>query len=299
MNRHIPVLLEQVEALLLPKNGESFVDLTAGYGGHATILLKSIGEGGYGYLFDKDPDAISYLEKKFENANNISISKADFGDLDWENDFPAVDMILADIGVSSPQIDQPERGFSFLQTGPLDMRMDSSQNLTAEEIVNSYSQQDIADILYKYGEERASRKIAKSIVEARKIEPITTTTDLAKIIQSTIKSSGKINPATRSFQALRIAVNDELASLESMLINAPTKLSAGGRMAVISFHSLEDRLVKHAFKKLCKPIRNDFGQVVSEPKYKIVTKKPVVGSKLDKTNPRSRSAKLRVVERIK
>ncbi len=299
MNRHTPVLLEQVEVLLRPKMGEKFVDITAGYGGHATKLLALVGKSGYGYLFDKDPEAIKFLRSKFKNVKNISIDHVDFSAIEWQKNIPLVDMILADIGVSSPQIDQPERGFSFSRPGPLDMRMDTTQNLTAEEIVNSYSEQDLAEILYKYGEERASRRIAKAIVEARKIRPITNTTDLAEIISKNVRAIGKIHPATRSFQALRIAVNDELVALEQMLKQAPGNLKIGGRMAVISFHSLEDRLVKQAFKKLATPIRDDFGQIVSEAKYKIVTKKPVIGSKLDNTNPRARSAKLRVVEKIK
>ncbi len=298
MNRHTPVLLEQVEVLLRPKMGEVFVDITAGYGGHATKLLSAVGKSGYGYLFDKDPEAIRFLRSKFKNVKNVSIEHVDFSAIKWHKNIPLADIILADVGVSSPQIDQPKRGFSFSQPGPLDMRMDTTQDLTAEKIVNSYSEHDLAEILYKYGEERASRKIAKAIVRERKIKPITKTTDLAEIISKNVRTIGRIHPATRSFQALRITVNDELGALEQMLKQAPNNLSKGGRMAVISFHSLEDRLVKQAFKELATPIRDDYGQIVSEAKYKIVTKKPVVGSKLDNTNPRARSAKLRVVEKI-
>ena len=298
MKRHIPVLLGSVESLLNPQVGDCFADLTAGYGGHSEMLLSKVGSNGYGYLFDKDPDAIRALKAKFSNVSNVSIKHADFNNLDWENDMPLVDMILADIGVSSPQIDQPTRGFSFEAEGPLDMRMDTTQEITAEKIVSSYSERDLADILYKYGEERASRKIAKAIVQARVTEPIKTTTQLAEIIKGCIKHKTKINPATRSFQALRIEVNNELKALEMLLQNGPAKLNKGGRMAVISFHSLEDRMVKQAFKKLATPVYNDFGQVVSEPEYRLVTKKPSKGSEFDKTNPRARSAKLRVVEKI-
>ncbi len=298
MKRHIPVLLGSVESLLNPQVGDCFADLTAGYGGHSEMLLSKVGSNGYGYLFDKDPDAIKALKAKFSNVTNVSIKHADFNNLNWENDIPAVDIILADIGVSSPQIDQSSRGFSFEAEGPLDMRMDTTQEITAEKIVNSYSERELADILYKYGEERASRKIAKAIVNYRNSKPIKTTTELAKIINDCITHKTKINPATRSFQALRIEVNNELKALEKLLQNGPTKLSSGGRMAVISFHSLEDRMVKQAFKRLATPVRDDFGQIVSEAEYRIVTKKPIKGSEFDKTNPRARSAKLRVVEKI-
>jgi 16S rRNA (cytosine1402-N4)-methyltransferase len=284
--------------LLNPQVGDCFADLTAGYGGHSEMLLSKVGSNGYGYLFDKDPDAIKALKAKFSNVTNVSIKHADFNNLNWENDIPAVEIMLADIGVSSPQIDQSSRGFSFEAEGPLDMRMDTTQEITAEKIVNSYSERELADILYKYGEERASRKIAKAIVNYRNSKPIITTTELAKIINDCIAHKTKINPATRSFQALRIEVNNELKALEKLLQNGPAKLSSGGRMAVISFHSLEDRMVKQAFKRLATPVRDDFGQIVSEAEYRIVTKKPIKGSEFDKTNPRARSAKLRVVEKI-
>lgn len=297
MKRHIPVLLDQVLEVLRPRLGEDFVDLTAGYGGHTTDLLRAVGANGHGYLFDRDSEAIKALHDRFKSQNNITIQQANFGSLTTET-IPMVDMIFADVGVSSPQIDNPERGFSFTASGPLDMRMDASQDLSAYDIINAYSESEIADILYIYGEERKSRRIAQNIVSARKVHPITTTQQLAEIIVSSTGKSGKIHPATRSFQALRIAVNDELGALQHMLDIAPQRLLPGGRIAIISFHSLEDRLVKQAFKALCTPIRDEYGQIVSKPQFTPVTKKPIQGSEFDKTNPRARSAKLRAVEKI-
>lgn len=299
MKRHTPVLLENVIDLLQPQIGEKFADLTAGFGGHSEVLLEMVGGSGHGYLFDKDSEAILALQAKFETLNNVTITQADFGTIDWQEDMPKVDMILADIGVSSPQIDNADRGFSFMQDGPLDMRMNQDQILTAYDIVNTYSQADLADILYQYGEERQSRRIARKIVESRRLEPIRTTTQLADIISHETGKSGKIHPATKSFQALRIAVNNELDSLKSALQEMPASLLPGGRIAIISFHSLEDRLVKQAFKALCTPQKDEFGQIVSNAEFTPVTKKPISGINFDKTNPRARSAKLRVVEKIK
>ncbi len=299
MKRHTPVLLENVIELLKPQKGERFADLTAGFGGHSEILLDMVGDTGHGYLFDKDREAILALQTKFKSHDNVTITQADFGTIDWQEEMPKVDMILADIGVSSPQIDNAERGFSFMQDGPLDMRMNQDQILTAYDIVNTYPQADLADILYQYGEERQSRRIARKIVESRRLEPIRTTTQLADIISHETGKSGKIHPATKSFQALRIAVNNELDSLKSALSEMPTSLLPGGRIAIISFHSLEDRLVKQAFKALCTPQKDEFGQIVSSAEFTPVTKKPITGTNFDKTNPRARSAKLRVVEKIK
>ncbi len=299
MNRHIPVLLSKVIELLDPTQGEEFADLTAGYGGHSKAILEAVGNTGFGYLFDKDLEAIEYLKEYFKSQNNLRIDQADFGKLDWESDIPMVDIILADLGVSSPQIDDPKRGFSFQADARLDMRMDKSQDLNAYEVVNTYSQQDLADIFYNYGEERSSRRIAKVIVESRNLAPIKTTTELAELISKTIHKTGRIHPATKCFQAIRIEVNNELESLNNLLKNAPQRLNTGGKLAIISFHSLEDRLVKQAFTRLCEPEKNEFGQNVQEPEYKRVTKKPIKGSEYDKSNPRARSAKLRVVEKIK
>jgi len=299
MKRHTPVLLENVLEVLKPLEGEIFADMTAGYGGHAQALIKAVGPKGHGYLFDKDPQAIAALNEKFGSYSNVTISQLDFGSIDWKKDVPQLDMILADVGVSSPQIDQPLRGFSFMHDGPLDMRMNQDQELSAYDIVNTYSQKQLADILFSYGEERQSRRIAAAITANSRVSPIKTTSQLADIISHEIGKSGRIHPATKSFQALRIAVNNELESLQSAVISMPQALSPKGRIAIISFHSLEDRIVKQAFKALCTAARDEFGHIVSEPLYRKVTKKPISGNQQDKSNPRARSAKLRAVEKIK
>ncbi|MDQ5943442.1 MAG: Ribosomal small subunit methyltransferase [Patescibacteria group bacterium] len=299
MNRHIPVLLSELLEILNPIEGEDFADLTAGYGGHSEALLEKVGDKGSGYLFDKDSEAVKYLRHKFETNKNINIYQTDFADIDWDTDIPQVDIIIADIGVSSPQLDDTERGFSFKSDARLDMRMNQQQELDAYTVINTYSEKDLADIFYRYGEEHSSRRIAKAIANARKKAPIQSTVELADLIAgSTHNKTGKIHPATKCFQAIRIEVNQELDALEKLLQSAPKHLNAGGRLAIISFHSLEDRMVKQAFNKLCKPEKDEFGQNVSKPEYKSVTKKPIKGSEYDKSNPRARSAKLRVVEKI-
>ncbi|MBI2797823.1 16S rRNA (cytosine(1402)-N(4))-methyltransferase RsmH [Candidatus Saccharibacteria bacterium] len=294
--QHIPVLLGEVLEVLKPKAGNRFADFTAGYGGHSTKLLKAVGKHGFGYLFDQDPAAIQHLAQQLKDHQNVVIKQANFGDLDWVNDLPTVDIMLVDLGVSSPQLDTPRRGFSFRQDGPLDMRMDTQQSLTAAEIVNTYRERELADLIYCYGEERRSRQIAKAVVEARTEAPIETTLQLADIVHA-VMPKGKIDSATRTFQALRIAVNDEIGALESFLQNFPAKLAPGGRIAIVSFHSLEDRLVKQTFKILSTPTQDQFGQVASKPQFKLVTKKPIVVNEYD-LNPRARSGKLRAVEKI-
>lgn len=295
MNTHIPVLLHQVVEVLQPKVGEVFADVTAGYGGHSSALLHAVGVSGHAYLFDQDPQAIQALKEQFGSQQNITIAQANFADILLP---VQVDMVLADLGVSSPQLDRAERGFSFSSDGPLDMRMNSSQEFSAYQIVNTYSQTALADIIYQYGEERRSRAIAKALVETRKHKPITTTAELADIVAGVVPKTSKIHPATKTFQALRIATNDELHSLERLLQAAPTWLKPGGRLAVISFHSLEDRMVKQRFAALTAPLRNQNGMIVSDPVFRKVTKKPLQGIDYDKSNPRARSAKLRAVEKI-
>ena len=298
MERHKPVLLAKAIEVLAPKKGETFIDFTGGWGGHSAALLDAVGDRGNGFIFDQDPAAVAALKLRYKSQNNVAIERANFADLDYKNHVHMANIMLADLGVSSPQLDEPDRGFSFKTNGPLDMRMNQNVGLSAADIINNYKEDEIADIIYKYGEERNSRRIAKAIVIARKSGPITTTTQLSQIVTSCVKTTGRIHPATKTFQALRIATNDELGALEKLLENAPTRLSVGGRIAIISFHSLEDRLVKQHFKSLCSPVRDDRGQIVSHPKFKKITKKPIQGSEFDTTNPRARSAKLRAVERI-
>lgn len=298
MERHIPVLCDKVVEVLKPEPGEVFIDLTAGFGGHSAELLERVGQHGKGIMLDQDPEAITALQERFEGKSNVQIVKANFAGID-ELDLPKADMILADIGVSSVQLDRSERGFSFSHDGPLDMRMDTTTGETAADLVADLSEADLADVIYQYGEERQSRRIAKAIVDARKVSTIDSTEQLASIIEAAIGRHGKHHPATKTFQALRIAVNDELGALERMLPRATSQLKPGGRLAIITFHSLEDRVVKNYFRSLVKPLKNDMGHDVSVPEFRLVTKKPISGLDEKDFNPRARSAKLRAVEHIK
>ncbi len=287
---HIPVLLDDVLRLLDPKRGETYLDLTAGYGGHAGEVLART----------ENPDGMTLVDRD-ENAINELSNFAKAGATILRNDFLSAatelheqekkfDLILLDIGVSSPQLDRAERGFSFMRDGPLDMRMDQSRGLTAAQIVNRSSEKDLAKIIVKYGEEspKQAAKIAHAI---RFHKPFRTTGQLAAAIKSTFPGYQKIHPATRTFQALRIATNDELSQLENTLKLIPDLLNPGGRVAVISFHSLEDRIVKSFFA--------DHAKSGFESDMILLTKKPVDGAINDVTNPRARSAKLRAAAKIK
>ena len=289
---HIPVLLSEVLASLSPEPGESYLDLTAGYGGHAKEILDVTQNYKDSVLVDRDENAIRFLEQKFNTSSGdkITIIHDDFYSsmLQLLQCGRTFDIILADYGVSSPQLDRKERGFSIKTDGPLDMRMDQRQTLTASDIVNHYSERDLADIFIKYGEETPghARLLAREIVHHR---PISTTGELAEIIKK--KSHyGKVHPATRIFQAIRIVVNDELGEIEKSLPLLPKLLSRGGRVGLITFHSLEDRLVKDYFKEA-----SSHGE---ESELSLVTKKPIVAENQELViNPRARSAKLRVAVR--
>jgi len=297
MKLHQPVLLEQTIDLLDLKSGEIVVDMTAGYGGHSAEILKKIGESGRLILVDRDENAIKELKKKFKNCKNIDYIHSNYSEIDWKS-IGSVDKILMDLGVSSPQLDESERGFSFNKDAELDMRMDRSQSLTAKEIVNEYSEEELANIIYRYGEEKKSRRIAKAIVDNRKAKPIKTTKQLADIVENCLPKSYRIHPATRTFQAIRIATNAELESLEATLPEATEHLNKDGRLAIISFHSLEDRIVKQFFKSLNEVDKDPItGMEVESPNFRLINKKPLKGSEKD-NNPRARSAKLRVVEKI-
>jgi 16S rRNA (cytosine1402-N4)-methyltransferase len=284
---HIPVLLDEVLGFLAPKMGEHYLDLTAGYGGHASKVITAIGSEKLATLVDRDPNAIRFLSEHFPDARIIH---ADFFGAAKEliNNGEKFDMILADFGVSSPQLDQPERGFSFRAEAPLDMRMNPEAGKTAEDIVRHSSLRELAKIIANYGEEspRRAETIAKAIKKARP----NTTKELADAVLS-VSGHGyhKIHPATRTFQALRIAVNDELGQIENMLPLIPALLNRGGRVALISFHSLEDRLVKNYFRE-----ESENG---IEAELEVLTKHPV--QSLNDYNPRSHSAKLRVARKIK
>lgn len=286
--KHVPVLMREVLELLAPQAGESYLDLTAGYGGHAGAVLELTKTLGSATLIDRDPAAVDVLKDKFKDTQ---ILHSDFLSASQKllGQGRKYDIILADLGVSSLHLDEASRGFSFSQGGPLDMRMDPTQHLSASEIVNGWSERNLADILKRYGQERKSRQIAKNIVSAR---PIRTTDQLADLVAKAYRFRSKIHPATRTFQALRIAVNDELGQLAHSLPLMLELLSPGGRLAIISFHSLEDRLVKQAFKQAA-----DMGY---EAQIRVLTKKPITpkDDEID-FNPRARSAKLRAVAKIK
>jgi 16S rRNA (cytosine1402-N4)-methyltransferase len=297
MKLHQPVLLEQTIDLLDLKSGEIVIDMTAGYGGHSAEILKIIGESGRLILVDRDENAIKELKKKFKNYKNIDYIHSNYSEIDWKS-IGSVDKILMDLGVSSPQLDESERGFSFNKDAELDMRMDRSQSLTAKEIVNEYSEDELANIIYRYGEEKKSRRIAKAIVDNREVKPIKTTKQLADIVENCLPKSYRIHPATRTFQAIRIATNAELESLEATLPEATEHLNKDGRLAIISFHSLEDRIVKQFFKSLIEVDKDPVtGMEVESPNFRLINKKPLKGLQND-NNPRARSAKLRVVEKI-
>lgn len=283
---HVPVLLNSTLRELAPKTGESYLDLTAGYAGHASAILELTQNDKESVLVDRDEYAISHLQHIKDRG--VRLMHTDFATAAKQlcEEGIAFDLILIDLGVSSPQLDQGERGFSFSHNGPLDMRMDQNQGLTAAELVNTASIQSLATIIHEYGEEPYSqaKHIAESIVAGR---PFSDTESLASLIKHTYRGrQGKIHPATRTFQALRIAVNDELGQVKATLPLLPKLLNKGGRVGVISFHSLEDRLVKRFFKE-----QEEAG---FEAELQTLTKKPISGAIDDVHNPRSRSAKLRV-----
>lgn len=299
MTKHQPVLVPEVLEVLNPGQGESYFDATAGYGGHVAAILQRIGDGGRVVLNDRDNEATKQLEQLFGDRARIlrmSFEEAAECLLDEGEWF---DMILLDLGISSPQIDTAERGFSFKQSGPLDMRMDRKQSLTAEEVVNEYSETKLADIIYQYGEERFARRVARAIVATR---PLKTTAQLAETVRKSVPKSGDIDAATRTFQAIRIEVNDELGQIKRSLPQLIKLLTIGGRLAVISFHSLEDRLVKQFFDLesrdcICPPKQpvctcDHFASLAK------ITRGAIKGTE-DSNNPRARSAKLRAAVRIK
>jgi 16S rRNA (cytosine1402-N4)-methyltransferase len=288
--QHFPVLLEQVLAYLDPKAGESYLDLTAGYGGHAGSVLERTLKPHNTTLVDRDQNAIDYLRVKFASGLPELIHQ-DFltASKQLKSEGRQFDLILADLGVSSPHLDTASRGFSLRLDGPLDMRMDQRQSLTAKEIVNTYSEEQLADIFHTYGEEPKARRIAQAIVEHR---PINSTHELASIVAQAWKGPSKVHPATRVFQALRIAVNSELELLREAIPVWIDLLAPGGRIVIISFHSLEDRLVKQG---LTEEAGNRYDATL-----RMLTRQPVMGTTEEIVfNPRARSAKLRAAVKQK
>lgn len=307
---HIPVMLDEcLEGLNIKADG-IYVDGTVGGAGHSIEIVKRLSGNGRLICVDKDEDALKAAgERLAPYSDRVTFIHDDYKNLVAELDsigFGKVDGILLDLGVSSYQLDNAERGFSYMKDAPLDMRMDRSQRISAYEVVNGYSESELARILFDYGEEKLARQIARNIVRARAEKPIETTLELAKIVEDTYpaKTRWKFgHPAKRTFQAIRIEVNDELSSLGEAVTQMARRLEKGGRMAVITFHSLEDRIVKSAFKELslactCPP---DFPVCVcgKVQEVELVNKKPIVASEgeLEK-NSRSQSAKLRVIEKL-
>lgn len=301
---HIPVLLNEVVESIVPKDGGVYVDGTFGAGGYTRAVLDAADC--TVYAIDRDPDAIREGQKLVDAyKGRLHLLHGTFGEmaeLVRGEGVDFVDGVMLDIGVSSMQIDRAERGFSFQKDGALDMRM-SQNGLSAADVLNTFGEREIADIIYKYGEERFSRRIAAAVVEQRKTAPFKTTLEFADLIRRTVPHKREdIDPATRSFQALRIYVNDELGQLESGLSAAHDLLKAGGRMAVVSFHSLEDRIVKTFMQeksgKTANPSR--YMPVVEKQAatLKAITKKPILPTESEtKFNPRARSARLRVAEK--
>lgn len=292
---HIPVLSGEITDLLNLKPGSIVVDATLGLGGHSKIMAKKIGSCGVIIGIDKDVESIKIVSKnlciKKPNSQLIVVhgSYVDIDTIVANYGYKAVDAILFDLGLSSLQLDTATRGFSFQKNAPLDMRFDTTEPTTAADIVNGYPVKKLADLIWRFGQERQSRKIAKAIFDRRRQKRIETTDDLAQIISKAKGGRrGKIHPATLTFQALRIVVNQELLAIQTALPKAIKLLKSKGRLAVISYHSLEDRLVKHLFR--------DFAQ---NDQIALVVKKPIIASKEEiKNNPRARSAKLRVIEKI-
>lgn len=307
--RHKPVLLEQcIEGLNIRPDG-IYLDGTFGRGGHCLEILRRLTTGRV-IAIDRDQAALDAAPERLAGyLDRVTLVHGSFGDLDSLLDaleVPAVDGMLFDLGVSSPQLDDAARGFSYLQDAPLDMRMDRSAGLTARDVVNAWSQEELKRVLWQYGEERYSGPIAAAIVRARAQRPIETTLELAQLIREAMPAKSrreKQHPAKRSFQAIRIAVNDELGEVERMLASALPRLNVGGRLAVISFHSLEDRLVKSAYAEwargcICPP---DFPVCVCgrTPQVKLIGKRPIVAGEEElEDNPRARSAKLRLAEKL-
>lgn len=291
-------MVAEVMAALQPKPGGRYVDGTLGGGGHTRVLLESIGPTGMVLGLDQDPVAIENAAATLgRQYANLVLRRANFSDVDavlTDLGWPPVDGLLVDLGVSSWQLEGSHRGFSFALTEPLDMRMDPDSPLTADKLVNKLPEKDLADLIYQFGEERASRGVARAIVQARQRKPLATTRDLAEIVRSAVRAFGRprLDPATRTFQALRLVVNRELEHLEALLNKAPKCLAPGGRLVAISFHSLEDRLVKRAMVQ-----RVPAGTRPEKMFLKALYKKPLRPSLQEAmTNPRARSAKLRAGE---
>ena len=293
--QHVPVLLDEVLEYLNVQPGGVYVDATLGLAGHSSAIARRLGGKGRLICFDRDPEAMEAAKARLDEVRaelgaempEVVYEPMAFSEASSQIEPGSLDGLLADFGVSSLQLDEAHRGFSFRSDGPLDMRMDTRSGETAEQVVNQEDENELANLIYEFGEERRSRRIARAIVRAR---PIRTTAELARVVSAAAPAmkGDKIHPATRTFQALRIRVNNELGEIRTLLESAPSLLKPGGRLVLISFHSLEDRLVKDAFREAA---RNKV--------LEVLTKKPVVaGEQEEMRNPRSRSAKMRTAEKV-
>jgi 16S rRNA (cytosine1402-N4)-methyltransferase len=306
--RHLPVLVEEVVAALRPRSEGRYVDATVGGGGHAARILEASAPGGWLYGCDRDEEALAAARDRLgEYAGRFELRQVDFGELGQWIEPGRWDGMLFDLGVSSPQLERPERGFSFLHDGPLDMRMDRRQSLTAAQLVNEASVEELARIFFRFGEEPEGRRLARAIERERQRERFETTRQLAGLIERLQPRRGRrVHPATRVFQALRMAVNDELGALERGMAAALEALRPGGRLAVITFHSVEDRVVKMFGRRESRDYAIEGEVDVPElrrpvdPRLRWVTRKAErPGTEEVMQNPRSRSAKLRVMEKLR
>lgn len=305
MEYHKPVLYDEVIENIITDKDAVYVDCTLGGGGHTQGILENSSKNSKVIAIDQDIKAIEFAKKRLENYDNFKVFQDNFKNIDtvvYLAGFEKVDRILMDIGVSSNQLDNAKRGFSYRFCAKLDMRMDKSLKLSAYDVVNTFSEKEIADIIYKYGEEPKSRKIARNIVEYRKNKKIETTTELAEIVIKSIGKSMKRHPAKRTFQAIRIFVNKELEVLTQTLDKAVNLLNDRGRLLVITFHSLEDRIVKEKFREYENPCTcpKDIPICICGKKSlgKVITRKPIVAKEVElKENKRAHSAKLRIFER--
>ncbi len=294
---HKSVLVEEICSFLNPTPGGVYVDCTLGHGGTSLKILEKSGNNAHILGMDCDSQALDLAKKTLEShANSVTFCHGNFSHIlnfVHKSGFKHVDGVVFDLGVSSMQLDSPERGFSFLSSGPLDMRMDRRQETSALDLVNQLPEKELADLIFTYGEERYSRRIARAIVQARTNERIWTTDSLVEVLRRALPPAykrGRLHFATRTFQALRVTVNRELEVLGTALEDAVSLLKQGGRVVVVAFHSLEDRIVKHTFRRLA---------VEANPPISLLTKKPVLPSREEvRGNPRARSAKLRAVQRL-
>ena len=304
-NHQAVLLQEALESLSIQPSG-NYIDATFGRGGHSLAILQQLNEEGRLIAFDQDPEAVAFAEQKFIDEPRLKIEHCNFNQvadvIEQYGLTEKIDGVLMDLGVSSPQLDDAERGFSFLRSGPLDMRMDTSQGETARQWLARVKTADLIRVLKKYGEEKFARRIATAIVETRATREITETGDLAEIISNAIPVKEKHkHPATRSFQAIRIYLNKELQAIEQGLTGAASVLAKGGRLSVISFHSLEDRIVKRFMRDISSRPKLPAGLPVMEADikvpYRLVGKPVTAGAEELDSNPRARSARLRVLER--